>query len=325
MRANVRVRRVACVASRIVEALLPFVRRGALACLLAIADKGSAASYYWNAQLGDWSVAENWGGTRPDSSANACITNGGTATISLPEAACSVLYLGLSTGSGTVQMTAGSLNVSLSSYIGYSNSGNFTHSGGTHSIAGNLFLGYNSGVTGTYTLSGTGQLSVSEYEYIGYNGSGVFNQTGGTNTVSKNLFLGRESGNGTYTLSGGALTAGINEYVGYTGTGTFTQNGGTNSVTNYLYLGATTGAMGTYNLNGGTLSVQQVTSVTGGTSTFNFNGGLLKANSNTTSSAGLLSTSLDYVTSWVAGPTSIPTGCISESAWRCWMAAGEAD
>ena len=51
-----------------------------------------------------------------------------------------------------------------------------------------LSLGYDSGSSGTYDLSGTGQLS-ADYEYIGYSGTGTFTQSGGTNTLAKWLSL----------------------------------------------------------------------------------------------------------------------------------------
>ena len=46
-----------------------------------------------------------------------------------------------------------------SQFIGNGGMGAFTQSGGLNSIAGNLYLGYNSGSSGTYSLSGSGQLS----------------------------------------------------------------------------------------------------------------------------------------------------------------------
>ena len=77
----------------------------------------------------------------------------------------------------------------------------FTHTGGANPI-GQLFLGGNSGSTGSYNLSGTGQLS-AVVEYIGSSGTGTFTQTGGANSISSSL-LGFNSGSsGTYKLTGG--------------------------------------------------------------------------------------------------------------------------
>ena len=68
--------------------------------------------------------------------------------------------------------------------MGYNGTGTFTQSGGTNTISATLrglYLGYNPGSSGSYTLSG-GSLS-SEYEFVGYYGTGNFTQSGGTNTI----------------------------------------------------------------------------------------------------------------------------------------------
>ena len=44
----------------------------------------------------------------------------------------------------------------LGEYVGYSGTGLFTQSGGNNTIYGGLYIGYNSGGSGTYSLSGTG-------------------------------------------------------------------------------------------------------------------------------------------------------------------------
>ena len=129
-------------------------------------------------------------------------------------------------------------------YIGYSGTGAFTQTGGTHVVTGaqrdsfGLVLGHNEGSSGTYELSG-GSLHVEYDEFIGYYGSGAFTQTGGTHTVGRDLYVGYQGG-GSYTLTGGILSA-VNQYIGQSGT--FTHSGGTNLVDN-LYLG------GPYNLTG---------------------------------------------------------------------------
>ena len=53
-------------------------------------------------------------------------------------------------------------------YVGSSGTGTFTQSGGTNNIgSGCLYLGYNAGSSGSYTLSGSGLLSAAN-EYVGY-------------------------------------------------------------------------------------------------------------------------------------------------------------
>jgi autotransporter-associated beta strand protein len=240
--------------------------RCGIICSLAIAilplssTITQATDRYWSVTSGDWSNASFWGGTEPISCDDAYIQNNGTATITQYNAYCRSLYLGDSGigKSGTIQMNGGSLYVSVHSYVGYSGTGTFTQTGGTHAGGTNslsaLYLGYNSGSSGAYNLSNTGLLS-AVYEYIGFSGAGTFTQTGGTNSTSLyphlSLQLGYNTGSsGTYDLSGtGQLSADFEDIGGY-GTGTFTQTDGTNSITTDLYIGDGFGSRGTYNLSG---------------------------------------------------------------------------
>ena len=159
-------------------------------------------------------------------------------------------------GSGTLTVSdtvsgisGGSISVN-SQYVGSAGTGLFTQSGGANAISSYLYLGYNAGSSGTYSLSGSGLLS-AEVEWVGYSGTGNCTQSGGTN--SSYLLLGYNSGSsGTYGLSGsGLLSAGF-EYVGYHGAGNFIQSGGTNA-SPFLGLGGASGSSGTYSLNGGIL------------------------------------------------------------------------
>jgi hypothetical protein len=117
-------------------------------------------------------------------------------------------------------------------------------SGGTHAVSSSLLIGGDSGF-GAYALSGSGLLSVSSEEiggtigggfYSGISpGTGSFTQSGGTHSVGV-LTLGVFFGSGSYSLSGGCLTADA-EIVGYEGTGTFVQSGGTHAVSTELDIG----------------------------------------------------------------------------------------
>ena len=135
------------------------------------------ADVYWKVappNSGNWSVATNWTGGLPTSSVNAWIINGGTANVTQLGETCGTLSLGGS-GSGTVQMTDGSLSTAGYQYVGYSGTGTFTQTGGTNNLSyGYLYLGYNAGGSGAYNLSGSGQLSSPNYEYVGYSGTGSF-------------------------------------------------------------------------------------------------------------------------------------------------------
>jgi autotransporter-associated beta strand protein len=193
------------------------------------------------------------------------------------------LYLGNNPGdSGTYTLTGNALLAAPSGefeeFVGYSGSGSFTQSGGTHAMSGYLFLGYNSGSFGTYNLSGSGLLSAPAYEYVGYSGSGSFTQSGGTNSISYgDLYLATNPGSsGTYRLSGGLLSGPSYEYIGYSGSGCFTQSGGTNSVSSYLYLGGIAGGAGgngTYTLTSGLLSAQSEYAGLSGSGAFTQSGG----------------------------------------------------
>ena len=96
-------------------------------------------------------------------------------------------------------ITAGGLSAN-SEYIGFNGTGTFTQSGGTNHD--DLYVGYDAGSNGTYSLSGTGLLSEQGSEYIGYFGTGSFTHSGGTNSISNSLYLGYNSGAvGSYNLS----------------------------------------------------------------------------------------------------------------------------
>ena len=127
--------------------------------------------------------------------------------------------------------------------------GNFTQSGGTNSVSGSLYLGYNSGSSGAYALTSAGQLSAAT-EYVGNSGTGTFTQSAGTNAPGT-LYLGANAaGNGSYNLSGTGAVSAPTQYVGNSGTVAFTQSGGTNAASSALYVGYNAGASGNYTISG---------------------------------------------------------------------------
>ena len=194
------------------------------------------------------------------------------------------LYLGYALGgSGIYTLTAGCL--SAIPYVGYSGTGTLLQSGG--SVSGQaLYVGYNPGSSGSYSLTETGYLSAGSAnvvwgdEYIGYSSSGSFTQSGGTNivqpdgdnsmvvlgynpnsagtyslsgsgvhTIYGSLYLGYTGSScGSYSMSGACTLSASNEYIGYSGSGSFTQTGGTN--TTEVFLGNNAGGIGTYALGG---------------------------------------------------------------------------
>jgi fibronectin-binding autotransporter adhesin len=194
-------------------------------------------------------------------------------------------YLNLGAGIGTtgtyILSGTGAFSIGGPEFIGYYGAGIFNQSGGTNTINDGytIYIGYTSGATGAYALSG-GTLSVSGNEYVGGGGGangglnggglGIFNQSGGTNTITSGGYLNLGAGigtTGTYILSGtGAFSIGGPEFIGYYGAGIFNQSGGTNTINDgyTIYIGYTSGATGAYALSGGTLSVSGNEYVGGG-------------------------------------------------------------
>jgi autotransporter-associated beta strand protein len=184
------------------------------------------------------------------------------------------MYFGYNPGaSGNYLLSGGTLQPG-NVYLGYSGTGNFTQTGGNNvlTLAGNcgLYLGYNPGGNGIYTLSAG---SLSSYFnngglYVGCLGVGSFTQTGGTNALGT-LCLGQSAGgSGTYSLSAGHVNAFMETIASPlypSSTGAFTQTGGSNAA---HYLNIESG--GTYTLSAGTLTV---TGAIGGPGPLVVNGG----------------------------------------------------
>jgi hypothetical protein len=132
-----------------------------------------------------------------------------------------------------------------------------TQGGGTNSVE-NLDLGGNSGSNGSYNLNGGSLLPW--HVVVGSGGIGTFNHTGGTNSINLSLGGGLSLGqyassSGVYNLSGtGDLTV-KDEWIGTNGVGLFNQSGGTHTATGTMTLAVNAGSSGTYNLTGGTLTV----------------------------------------------------------------------
>ena len=188
-------------------------------------------------------------------------------------------------GTGSFQLgVTGSEAASLTAKyetVGSGGTGTFTQSGGSNKVNVSLYLGANTGSTGSYTLSGGGLSSGTEY--IGNPGTGIFTQSGGTNTLSNGtLYLGDVSNsNGTYILSNtGSLSAPF-EWIGNNGTGTFTQTGGTNTVTTTLRLASALSSQGQYTLSGGSLTVGLLINSGSGTSSLTIDGGALRVDGGT--------------------------------------------
>ena len=214
--------------------------------------------------------------------------SGGTHSVS-PLSIGEVNY-GVS-GSGTYILSGGLLSAGNE---GIGDNGTFTQTGGTHAVY-ELFISADAGRSATYNLRG-GSLYVGAYgETIDTSGTGGFTQSGRTNSVSSYIVLGSSpDGNGAYNLSGGFLSA-ATVSLGVSGTGSFTQSSGTNSVSGGLVFAQNVNppaeivhSVGTYNLNGGLLTLGAGGLSSGsGAASFNFGGGTLGATAPWSSSMNL--------------------------------------
>jgi len=203
------------------------------------------------AVTGTGSITAN-GGFIGSTGTSATLQYDSTATSSF--GATTALTLGAgSNGAGTVNQTAGQINVmnlSMGNGIG-SGAGTYNLSGGTLALSGTAWVGYR-GATGTINLSGSGNLTAGTLVVATVNSggisTGVINQTGGTATATSLILA-----------QGGADNA--------TRTATYT-------------LGSGTAGSGILNVG----SISSVASTGGGTnaSTFNFAGGTLQASADTT-------------------------------------------
>ena len=182
-----------------------------------------------------------------------------------------------SNSNGSYSLQGGNLTVP-NEYIGYSGTGAFWQSGGTHNVSSNLSLGYTAQGNGTYVLGFANSLLMAGSETIGYSGTGSFFHNSGTNVVG-DLYLGLNgSGSGVYQLNPGAVLSAATEMIGDAGTGIFYQNGGTNSVSGSLMLSASPFAFGQYVLYGGLLSLGGLTHAAN-TYSFGIGSGTIQAGS----------------------------------------------
>ena len=181
-------------------------------------------------------------------------------------------------------MEAGNSNLITSTlYIGHSATGQFTQNGGTYTMQATwgspyLYLGLESGSSGTYNLNG-GEMLLEQLR-IGTGGTGEFNQSGGVVNIAYHKYhdfvldIGYSSGSmGTYNLSAGELDVPLSVRVAYNGTGEFNQTGGTHTIAEKLYLGYNTFGVGTYNLTDGVLTAESEYVGYYGTGVFNQSGG----------------------------------------------------
>lgn len=188
------------------------------------------------------------------------------------------------TGVGTYTMQGGWLFAGTE-IIGGSGTGTFTHWGGLNDVAGSLYIGDYTDLTGPYIgdfTNGNGTYSMNGMfsgnpelrahdEFIGGTGTGSFEQFGGTNTVAGSLSVGHDGdGSGSYVLDGGGtLSVAGNEVVGNSVTGALTQFGGVNTVGGQLNVGLASTGSGTLTLDSwGEINATDIQVGVAGTGTF---------------------------------------------------------
>jgi autotransporter-associated beta strand protein len=168
------------------------------------------------------------------------------------------------TGNGTLNITGGTYTSRAASFIGLDGTATVNVTGGIYNATGNGFGSFriaDYGVgTGIINLSGTGVVNASLYTAVGGSGNGTLNISGGT-----------------WNQAAGGIVVGDAADLNWTGLGNVNQSGGTVN-SDYVFL-----QKGTYNLNGGNLSVLGVADTRAQTTgVFNFNGGTLLARDNNT-------------------------------------------
>lgn len=239
----------------------------AAAGLLAAAPL-QAADLYWTGATGDYNDPLNWGGTLPIAGDQARVSNGGTANITVaPASAPDFILAGFGSGTpgavGTINQT--NVNLTLAGgllYIGEGGgTGTYNISGGSLNMLsfGSATYGYawrmGWGGTGYMTVTNGAVVTVTGRAYLGVLAGGTADLTvsgGSTLQTGGDFDLGFAGGSGTLTLSDTStlntaaqyLTmiggAGGNYSTGSVGTLTATGTAAWNTGTTYVgYLGAT--------------------------------------------------------------------------------------
>jgi T5SS/PEP-CTERM-associated repeat protein len=146
-------------------------------------------------------------------------------------------------------------NIGDDLFVGSSNQGQLTVTGG--GVVSNTFgrIGDSPGSTGAATVTGGGsQWNNSSSLYVGYSGTGTLNVAAGGVVSNTAGYLGRfagSTGTATVTGSGSQWNDSSSLFVGYSGTGTLNvADGGVVSNT-FGYLGLNTGSTGAATVTGG--------------------------------------------------------------------------
>jgi autotransporter-associated beta strand protein len=195
-------------------------------------------------------------------------SQGSVGSLSLESGTMTVnntMLIGNNRGTGTLTMAGGMITKTGGGQllVGQNNGmGTLTQSGGTITANNELYIGNEKVATGTYTLIGTGALNVENEMVVGReSGMGILNVNGGTLTTSGNgnLYVGRRNSVGTLNQSDGSISVNREFGVGTRddnkiGIGTYTLSGGSLTAEGNIFIGKEQGASGTMAMNGGTVS-----------------------------------------------------------------------
>jgi len=185
------------------------------AALLCLAPAPApAATKTWIGGTGQWNTAGNWspsGQPAAGDTVNLTQSDATSRTVTYynttnPSAVLKSLKID-ATGTGTMTFNMSNnhaLNVTTE-YVGYDGKGFVTQSAGTDSAA-TLYLGYNAGGNGRYTITG-GTLSSSASLYVGYSGKGTLTVTAGGQVSAATLYASLSDlyGDGTIVVTKGAV------------------------------------------------------------------------------------------------------------------------
>lgn len=203
--------------------------------------------------------------------------NGGNGTMRVNTTgtvtATSDLSVGTRGATGSLTVTAGTINANNWMIIGETeggvggSTGTVVQNGGNVNVSatelnGRLWIGSQEGgagpaSNGSYTING-GTLN-ARTTIIGKNYTGTLNQNGGIVTLNQGTDSGASDhrlgealgATGNYNLTNGTLNLNANFQIGASGTGIFTQTGGIVNANNFPVVGRFTGGTGTLTVSNG--------------------------------------------------------------------------
>jgi hypothetical protein len=228
-----------------------------IAAFSAAITGGAADSYGQTSAVatGNWSDPLTWSAGEPNGTTSALVNGGFTVTLDQAGEATNLLDLGTIAGeTGNVTIAAGA-DLTVSNV----NPANFPSS---------IRVGANAGSTGHVTMTG-GTVAINGAApsgfavadlLVGDNGTGTWTHSGGTLTAADEVFVGLGgTSNGTLSVSAGTVNvAGRNLLIAFFGgaQGTLNLSGtGAINVDELLFSSFDPGAISTINQTGGTLTV----------------------------------------------------------------------